>query len=268
MALAIANVLRINIVLFTSMENFPVIPVTPLCDICTTHTLYLSFNHFGSGHYDPVVEVNNTNIDETDKNQIVLKEEKGCGCGRGAAKKKKESLKSQKDESPDSKKFCFQEPGARRTLCPCYRAFKACTVACKCLHCNNTIGKRPDVDLEHKKGQTRRRSRHELQTASNSLSFMQIKKESLVEPKWTTLEHILIEVIVDLLIERLGEATDEKVCEVYKNIVSTAQAAEEMNVPISHHPVSAIKNKLAKNIQQAELFRQFYLKQVENNLQL
>ena len=31
--------------------------------------------------------------------------------------------------------FCFQEPVERRTLCPCYRAYKACC---------NTIGKRPE----------------------------------------------------------------------------------------------------------------------------
>ena len=56
MALSLSNVLRISIVLLTSMVNFPVIPVTPRGNVCTDKTLYLAFSHFGSGHYDPVVE--------------------------------------------------------------------------------------------------------------------------------------------------------------------------------------------------------------------
>ena len=50
MALSLTNVLRVNMVLLTSMENFPIIPISPLQKICTHQTLYLAFHHFGSGH--------------------------------------------------------------------------------------------------------------------------------------------------------------------------------------------------------------------------
>ena len=116
---------------------------------------------------------------------------KGCSCGRGAAKKRK--LQPEGDPiNSTSKVFCFQVPGERRTLCPCYRAFKACSALCRCFNCCNSIGKRPDHS--QKKSQPRRRGLHVRQIVEkNILKFMQGQEERLVEPKWTKLEHILKE---------------------------------------------------------------------------
>lgn len=121
MVLSLSNVLRINIVLLTSMVNFPVIPVTPRGNICTDKTLYLAFSHFGSGHYDPVVEdlINAQDNDQPMQSipSFQKKGAKGCGCGRGASSNKSHP------GGRSAKKFCFQEPGERQTLCPCYRAY-------------------------------------------------------------------------------------------------------------------------------------------------
>ena len=275
MALSLTNVLRVNIVLFTSMENFPLIPISPLKKVCTHQTLYLAFNHLGSGHYDAVVEVAHTS--ETACNTIESCEKvresspssesieaKGCACGRGAAKKRK----LQPDGDPinsTSKVFCFQVPGERRTLCPCYRAFKACSALCRCFNCCNSIGKRPDCS--QKKSQPRKREHHVLQNVEkNSLKFMQGKDERPVEPKWPKLEHILVEVIQDLLIERQGEVADRDVCKVFNSIVSIADSAKEINVPISKKTEKSIKRKIKSIKEQAVLFRQFYLNQVTKNL--
>ena len=275
MALSLANVLRVNIVLFTSMENFPLIPISPFQKICTQQTLYLAFNHLGSGHYDPVVEVANT--PDTGHNPIASceqtresspssknKETKRCACGRGAAKKRK--LQPEGDPiNITSKAFCFQVPGERRTLCPCYRAFKACSALCRCFNCCNSIGKRPDCS--QKKSQPRKRENHVLQNVeTNSLKFMQEKEESPVEPKWTKLEHILVEVIEDLLIEKQGEAADHDVCKFFNNIVSIEDSAQEINIPISSKSEKSISRKIKSIKDQAVLLRQFYLNQVANNL--
>ena len=263
MVLALANVLRVNMILLTSMDNFPIIPVSPLHNICTQQTIYLAFNHFGAGHYDPVVETHgakckqNTaqNPEEVPNASSVKKEEKeSCGCGRGAAKN-------------TSNKFCVQEPGGRRTLCPCYRAWKACSVSCKCKNCCNTIGKRPVNGND--KGLARKRIKHDLQSgATNSLSFMQSRNEALAKPTWTHLENILLEVIVDVLIERLGEATADNynVCKVFNDIASITQSAREISVPVTRKTKAAIRKKIESVMQQAVLFRQFYMRQVESNM--
>ena len=101
---------------------------------------------------------------------------------------------------------------------------------------------------------------------TNSLQFMQRNDERPVEPKWTKLEHILVEVIEDLLIERLGEAADSDVCKVFNNIVSIAHSAKEINVPISNKTERSITRKIKSIKDQAVLFRQFYLSQVAKNL--
>ncbi|KAJ7376501.1 hypothetical protein OS493_034237 [Desmophyllum pertusum] len=275
MALSLTNVLRVNMVLFTSMDNFPLIPLSPFRQICTHQTLYLAFNHLGSGHYDPVVEVakaTDTGRDTIqsceqarESNPSSQKEEtRGCACGRGAAKKRKIQPEGDPINST-SEGFCFQVPGDRRTLCPCYRAYRACTALCRCFNCCNSIGKRPDYS--QKKGQLRKREKHSLQNVeTNSLKFMQSKEERPVEPKWTKLEHILVEVIVDLLIERVGEAADRDVCKVFNNIVSIADSAKEINVPVSNKAERSISRKIKSIKDQAVLFRQFYLRQVERNL--
>ena len=95
---------------------------------------------------------------------------------------------------------------------------------------------------------------------------MQGKEERPVEPKWTKLEHLLVEVIQDLLIERQGEAADHDVCKVFNNIVSIADSAKEINVPISSKTENSISRKIKSIKKEAVLFRQFYLNQVALNL--
>ena len=157
MALSLSNVLRINIVLLTSMVNFPVIPITPQKSVCTDQTVYLAFSHFGAEHYDPVVQ-EVINAPGQVMQSIPNSQEdgaKGCGCGRGASNKKSQP------EWRSAKKFCFQELGERRTLCPCYRAYKPCSELCRCFNCGNTIGKRPESGTQ--KGQVWKHFRRELQ---------------------------------------------------------------------------------------------------------
>ena len=95
------------------MVNFPFIPVTPRKNVCTDKTLYLAFSHFGSGHFDPVVEEATTNAQDQPMQSIPSSQKdgaKGCGCGRGA------SNKESQPGGRSAKKFCFQEPEEHRTL--------------------------------------------------------------------------------------------------------------------------------------------------------
>lgn len=95
---------------------------------------------------------------------------------------------------------------------------------------------------------------------------MQSKSERPVEPKWSKLEHILVQVIQDLLIERLGEASDRDICKVFNNVVSITDSVKEVNVPISSKTEKTIIRKVKSIKEQAVLFRQFYLSQVTKNV--
>lgn len=54
----VQNVLRVPIVLFTSIENYPVITITPdtFVDGCGEKYLCAAFTREGPGHYDAVTE--------------------------------------------------------------------------------------------------------------------------------------------------------------------------------------------------------------------
>lgn len=134
MVVGLANVLRINVVLFTSMQRMETISIVSRGKVLITCPIYLAFNHSGCGHYDAVIEsvgvdtekreqtAHDSHVNEIPKSSKQnSSEEKGCRCGRGAAKQNKE------------RKFCFQAPGERRTQCPCFRDLKKCSQACMSL---------------------------------------------------------------------------------------------------------------------------------------
>ena len=81
--LGLANVLRMSFIVFTSMEQFAVIPVSPRTSPITATAIYLAFNHAGPGHYDAVslCESSTTALEESSKIG-------GCRCGKGAAQKR------------------------------------------------------------------------------------------------------------------------------------------------------------------------------------
>ena len=58
MVLAMANVLKIPIVIFSSLENFPTIPILPCQQLHGMPSLFISFNAAGCGHYDYVCREN------------------------------------------------------------------------------------------------------------------------------------------------------------------------------------------------------------------
>ena len=51
--LALANIMRIGVVVFTSLENFAVITIVPRNEPIACTTVYLAL---GAGHYDAVIK--------------------------------------------------------------------------------------------------------------------------------------------------------------------------------------------------------------------
>ena len=54
--LALANIMCIGTVVFTSLTNYPVITIVPRNEPIVCTTAYLAFEQLGAGHYDAVVE--------------------------------------------------------------------------------------------------------------------------------------------------------------------------------------------------------------------
>ena len=63
MVLTIANILHCPITLFTSINDMPIICITPTVETMdTTHPLFLTFIQSGSGHYDYALPCNEAKV--------------------------------------------------------------------------------------------------------------------------------------------------------------------------------------------------------------
>ncbi|KAJ7386187.1 hypothetical protein OS493_010580 [Desmophyllum pertusum] len=115
MLLGLANVLQMSFVVFTSMEHFSVMPVSPRTRPIIATPIYLAFNHAGPGHYDAVVICESTaSTGLPDPEPVHDKPLKmcGCRCGKGAAQKR--------SVDGSLKLFCVQIPGERRVCLPLF----------------------------------------------------------------------------------------------------------------------------------------------------
>ena len=84
MVLALANVLKIPIVIFSSLENYPTIPVLPRQQLNDMPTLFISFNTAGCGHYDYVYMESIQSVQETRQGKKKVEEKQhdvSCSCG-------------------------------------------------------------------------------------------------------------------------------------------------------------------------------------------
>ena len=121
--LAVSNILQMPIVIFTSMENYPVTHVIPRGHVLFEVPLYLAYDHSGSGHYNLVIEettadsgtislepshIHLADVPPAASPNSSTKSEENCkakcSCGRGAARKGREN------------EFCK----TYKSRCPCF----------------------------------------------------------------------------------------------------------------------------------------------------
>lgn len=84
MVLAMANVLKMPIVIFSSLENYPTIPILPRQQLNGMPPFFLSFNAAGCGHYDFVCMENVQLVPEKQQGKERNKKKRpkvSCSCG-------------------------------------------------------------------------------------------------------------------------------------------------------------------------------------------
>ena len=102
MPLALANVLRLPTILFTSIENFPVVVVSPRQQVPDAQPLFLAYQQQGPGHYDiaefqQAPATSSTPQPEIVEKDLTLPEIQSCRCGQGRDRKE-----LNQDALPDS----------------------------------------------------------------------------------------------------------------------------------------------------------------------
>ena len=185
---ALANVLKIPIVVFTSVESMPTIVVTPP-NVVTENIqpLHLAYNAHGPGHYDAAVWVSPDTQPEQLPEEGALPQQPACSCGRKSTK-----------GTP-----CSLQLNMYTTRCPCYNLQSGCNRKCRCKNCQNPYGQRLVPPERPGTGSKRKFEPHTCQKQSlkgiKSMKFMDQVDEVVKTGTFSVTETLLISAIIQKL---------------------------------------------------------------------
>jgi hypothetical protein len=177
MPLAMANVLKIPMVVMTQMDNFSIIPITPR-ESLQSLPVFIAFDHTGAGHYDAVMQVQPSEPTSENSTYDCKKEVSpdGCRCGQGA--KKKEAVISSCDQF--------------KKRCKCFQSITGCTEKCQCLGCKNPYGKNT-AGMQMTATGTRKRRSSGITTQLKSGSEFVLKQPCISSVNsWSFLEEVIL----------------------------------------------------------------------------
>ena len=156
MPLAASNALRISIVVFTAMLNFPVLPICPRDRTLRDDPIYLAYDMRFAGHYDGIEQQTTVQQDEEQQrsapNQCGNQHQITCRCGQGAKRKKTGSISCHEYKSG----------------CKCFQNVMGCSVYCHCINCNNPRGMKTSSGSAPITCSARKRRHHDSSTEGSS----------------------------------------------------------------------------------------------------
>lgn len=204
---ALANVLSIQMIVFTAQESYPVIHVTPRQIKCN-YPIYLAFTNAGCGHYDAVLDV----ADTTPRQSTSKPSSNFCTCGKNS-----KSSMTVINCVPVTSKY------TSTIRCWCLKNNQMCTSLCRCRNCNNENGKKPNVTDEP----SRKRHKHIHQVnADKSAVFGFNMGEDVCRGNRSVLEFFILEQLLEL-------ATNSSNCQVSSQQVENLHAMYNAVVDIS-----------------------------------
>lgn len=144
---------------------------------------------------------------------------------------------------------------------------KKCSSACSCFNCNNPHGTKSDSTTETSTSQKRNRGKQSLQgLRKTSLEYMLQCGEKPKDPTWNRMEKYVLKSLVDHLVEN-GEFTNETdLTSSYNELVDIVNEIPDVNLLLHKKSKKVVQQMMKKTTQQAELFRQLYIQQVEENV--
>ena len=247
MPLAMANVLKLPMVVFSQMENVPVLPVSPRVSI-QCMPIFVAFDVSGPGHYDAVAQVPVTSANQegeillSNNDQDKLNKSSCCRCGQGA-KKKQQTVTS-------CDKF--------KSRCKCFQSVKGCSDKCQCFGCKNPYGERIQLEeTSQNTAGTRKRRAHGLTTECKSGKEFMVKRPCTVSTgRWTFLEELIV---IQLLQSQLfNDDIDMTVIHVqYLSLVD--------GVDIHPKTLEQIMQKVVSYLNDNEVFKTLFKEQIRLN---
>ena len=252
MLLGLSNVLRIPIVVFTSVESWPYFTIHPRTAPVDSRPILLAFLQAGPGHYSLAVqkEVHEssplcTSKDNPTENVKTCKTA-SCRCGRGRNASDAQRLNCSKSSNYSSR-------------CPCLRSSRACTSNCTCLNCDNQFGKQC-MNKPKEITVRRKRPRHEEQELGRTTSgkYMKSSGELPLLGKWTRTEHYVLLVILHYLCgDKISSSMDQldSIVDIYNTVVKVV-VKNDILLSIAPKSQTQIKAKIQQCLKEQNLLKE------------
>ena len=238
--LAMSNILQISLVIFTSMENYPISHVIPRTRVLSEVPVCLAYVHSGSGHYnlvpeqkmtDTVLPITANTHEETDErvsNTVILpnqsdKDETRCSCCRGAAGKTRIN------------EFCK----IHKSRCPCFRALQSCNNFCSCRSCVNPFG-RNIQERDKLEPLPRKRAKQDFQRDVTDQDYMDKRVEEPITPTWLEDEYFVFDALLLYLLNTNQVVSTSKVFSGYHRIVQFCSELEHRQLFLHPKSLSAV----------------------------
>ena len=260
MGIALSQILRLNIVIFTSLDHMPVVPVSPLLPCTATKAIFLGYSIGQPELYHSVVSLENVNevipphVSSTSTSSNHSPKEQvpeHCLCGRGSAKK-------------DGRKFCCQIPNGNKSRCKCYSKIAGCSHRCKCVGCGNPYGSSQAAKQAYTHVTTSRyRPKKKLQEVREHLQSWLSDESRFNSSIWMVRDwKSYIRLSCEL---RIFEGLSIEPSRVYEYYSKLHDISKNLGSPLQPKKAKQIDGKLPSIKKVAEGFEALYKKQVELN---
>ena len=167
MPLALANVLKASLVIFSCVSEQPLY-ILPR-EVSIQSAVFLVHQ---PGHYDAAIPYLNPPSTSTPTQQPIQ-----CSCGVNK-------------KSTDKYESCSMA-SMYKSRCKCLQSKHPCTSLCRCKHCNNIYGKRDPASIL-----PRKRTGHQLQIQlPSSKKFAESRQEDIIAGCWSAFETMAIKEI-------------------------------------------------------------------------
>lgn len=234
LALAAAKIIRLSVVIFTSLDYIPVVPVVPVDPVISSRCLLIGFTA-SNGVYHPVEQVSVEKATAFHSKPDAADETRdACNCGRGAAKK------------DSSRTFCKQTVGGIPSRCGCYKLMKGCSQRCRCVQCDNPYGTSQNAKSCYTITRTRQPSKLKGQKSKSGAEFL---LDLGVTPLlgWTNFESTMFDCLVDGMISEDVDLDATNCLAMFNDLRAVAQQQGINNIgPKSLHQVQGKLTQVRK----------------------
>ena len=238
MVVTLSNILHIPITIFSNIPDLGLVCITPTSGMSSIIPLYLTYNNYGSGHYDYALPIDSTsNTPPSSPNQCATR----CFCGRNKARK----------GTPCGADIIGN------CRCPCAKKQQPCTSSCRCKSCSNIYG----IRCAHS---TRERESYSSQkqplAGRKGSRFLKMADETESIGQTTSFERLLLAAIVVHLMAKGICPTSQNMCKAYNVIYRITSMFPFLELPLFKRSLQLFSSYILTVQKTIELFSQLFPK--------